>query len=134
MTQHPIHDIDDDVHQRVRLGILASLSGLAKADVRHLKTTLGVTDGNLGRHLQALEEAGLVAQTKTTGNGRPRTWVKITAKGAAGAPRRDPGPPAAPQRSRRSVRPTRPRPRTVLGLRPDLTRRYDPRRRPTSGR
>ena len=81
MTQHPIHDIDDDVHQRVRLGILASLSGLAKADVRHLKLTLGVTDGNLGRHLQALEEAGLVAQTKTTGNGRPRTWVKITAKG-----------------------------------------------------
>ena len=81
MIQHPIHDIDDDVHQRVRLGILASLSGLAKADVKHLKTTLGVTDGNLGRHLQALEEAGLVAQTKTTGNGRPRTWVKITAKG-----------------------------------------------------
>jgi DNA-binding MarR family transcriptional regulator len=81
MTRHPIHDIDDDVHQRVRLGILASLSGLAKADVRHLKLTLGVTDGNLGRHLQALEEAGLVAQTKTTGNGRPRTWVKITAKG-----------------------------------------------------
>jgi DNA-binding MarR family transcriptional regulator len=81
MTQHPIHDIDDDVHQRVRLGILASLSGLAKADVRHLKLTLGVTDGNLGRHLQALEEAGLVAQTKTTGNGRPRTWVRITAKG-----------------------------------------------------
>ena len=81
MTQHPIHDIDDDVHQRVRLGILASLSGLAKADVRHLKLTLGVTDGNLGRHLQALEEAGLVAQTKTTGYGRPRTWVKITAKG-----------------------------------------------------
>lgn len=81
MTQHPIHDIDDDVHQRVRLGILASLSGLAKADVKHLKLTLGVTDGNLGRHLQALEEAGLVAQTKTTGNGRPRTWVKITAKG-----------------------------------------------------
>ena len=81
MTQHPIHDIDDDVHQRVRLGILASLSGLAKADVRHLKLTLGVTDGNLGRHLQALEEAGLVAQSKATGNGRPRTWVKITAKG-----------------------------------------------------
>ena len=81
MSPHPIHDIDDDVHQRVRLGILASLSGLAEADVRHLKTTLGVTDGNLGRHLQALEQAGLVAQSKTTGNGRPRTWVKITAKG-----------------------------------------------------
>ena len=25
MTDHPIHELDDDVHQRVRLGILASL-------------------------------------------------------------------------------------------------------------
>ena len=81
MNGHPIHDLDDDVHQRVRLGILAALHGLAKADVNHLKTTLGLTDGNLGRHLQALEQAGLVSQTRTTGEGRPRTWVKITARG-----------------------------------------------------
>ena len=81
MNRHPIHDLDDDVHQRVRLGILAALHGLARADVNHLKTTLELTDGNLGRHLQALEQAGLVNQTRTTGAGRPRTWVKITAKG-----------------------------------------------------
>jgi len=81
MSGHPIHDIDDDVHQRVRLGILASLHGVAKTDFTRLKTTLGVTDGNLGRHLQALEEAGLISQNKTTGEGRPRTWVKITNKG-----------------------------------------------------
>ncbi|MGI9008488.1 MAG: winged helix-turn-helix domain-containing protein [Streptosporangiaceae bacterium] len=81
MNEHPIHDIDDDVHQRVRLGILASLHGVAKTDFTHLKTTLGVTDGNLGRHLQALEEAGLISQHKSTGGGRPRTWVKITSKG-----------------------------------------------------
>ncbi|MDQ6947409.1 MAG: transcriptional regulator [Actinomycetota bacterium] len=81
MNEHPIHDIDDDVHQRVRLGILASLYGVASADFTHLKTTLGVTDGNLGRHLQALQEAGLISQKKSTGGGRPRTWVKITSKG-----------------------------------------------------
>ena len=81
MTNHPIHDLDDNVHQRVRLGILASLQGMAKADVAHLKTSLGVTDGNLGRHLEALEGAGLVTQRRTSGEGRPRTWVKITAKG-----------------------------------------------------
>lgn len=81
MNQHPIHDLDDDVHQRVRLGILAALHGLAKADVNHLKTTLGLTDGNLGRHLQALEHAGLISQNRINGPGRPRTWVKITSKG-----------------------------------------------------
>jgi predicted ArsR family transcriptional regulator len=81
VSEHPIHDINDDVHQRVRLGILASLHGVAKADFAHLKATLGVTDGNLGRHLQALQDTGLISQNKTTSGGRPRTWVKITSKG-----------------------------------------------------
>ena len=47
--------LDDDVHQRVRLGILALLAGVSRADFAHLKTSLGTTDGNLGRHLQVLE-------------------------------------------------------------------------------
>lgn len=81
MSRHPIHDINDDVHQRVRLGILASLNGLAKADFNHLKTTLELTNGNLGRHLQALEEAGFIVQDRESGAGRPRTWIKITTKG-----------------------------------------------------
>ena len=33
MNQHPIHRLDDDVHQRVRLGILAVLSSVARADL-----------------------------------------------------------------------------------------------------
>jgi len=81
VTQHPIHDLDDDVHQRVRLGILASLQAAVEVDVTALKTNLGVTDGNLGRHLQALQEAGLITQRRATGSGRRRTWVKITIKG-----------------------------------------------------
>lgn len=81
MNRHPIHDIDDDVHQRVRLGLLASLHGVAKADFTHLKTTLSLTDGNLGRHLQALEAAGFVTTTKIDADGRPRTWIRITARG-----------------------------------------------------
>lgn len=45
MTEHPIHELDDDVHQRVRLGILAALTGLARADFAHLKRELALTDG-----------------------------------------------------------------------------------------
>ena len=81
MPDHPIHRLDDDVHQRVRLGILASLDGLAKTDFNHLKTTLELTDGNLGRHLETLEAAGLVSAVKSLDRGRPRTWIKITSKG-----------------------------------------------------
>jgi DNA-binding MarR family transcriptional regulator len=81
MTSHAIHRLDDEVHQRVRLGILAVLSGVAKADFAHLKTTLELTDGNLGQHLQVLERSGLVSIDKDDADGRPRSWVKITRKG-----------------------------------------------------
>ena len=82
MTEHPIHRLDDDVHQRVRLGILASLTGVTQVDFAHLKSTLGLTDGNLGRHLQVLEESGLIKVTKMFDTRRPRTWLKITRKGS----------------------------------------------------
>ncbi|MCW2543318.1 MAG: transcriptional regulator, MarR/EmrR family [Frankiales bacterium] len=81
MTEHPIHDLDDDVHQRVRLGILAALTGLTRADFPHLKRELALTDGNLGRHLEVLSEAGFVKLTREATDGRPRTWVAITASG-----------------------------------------------------
>lgn len=81
MTDHPIHDLDDDVHQRVRLGILAALSGLTRADFAHLKRELGLTDGNLGRHLEVLTAAGFVKLTRDATGNRPRTWVAITSSG-----------------------------------------------------
>jgi DNA-binding MarR family transcriptional regulator len=81
VTEHPIHDLDDDVHQRVRLGILAALTGLTRADFAHLKRELALTDGNLGRHLEVLSEAGFVKLTREATEGRPRTWVAITANG-----------------------------------------------------
>jgi DNA-binding MarR family transcriptional regulator len=81
MSDHPIHRLDDDVHQRVRLGILTVLTGVARADFGMLKTELHLTDGNLGRHLETLAAAGLVKLDKTTEHNRPRTWVKITHRG-----------------------------------------------------
>lgn len=81
MTEHPIHDLDDDVHQRVRLGILAALIGVTRADFAYLKRELALTDGNLGRHLEVLGEAGFVKLTRETTGSRPRTWVSITASG-----------------------------------------------------
>jgi DNA-binding MarR family transcriptional regulator len=82
MPEHPIHRLDDDVHQRVRLGILAHLSGVARADFTLLRRELHLTDGNLGKHLETLEGAGLVKLEKTAATGdRARTWVKITHRG-----------------------------------------------------
>lgn len=81
MSTHPIHQIDDAVHQRVRLGILAECAGAARVDFTYLRTTLQLTDGNLGRHLETLVQAGLVTIERDDGPTRPRSWIKITRKG-----------------------------------------------------
>jgi len=78
---YPTSRLDDDVHQRVRLGILALLSGVDRADFNQLKKALDTTDGNLGRHLQVLERSRLIELRKDTSQARPRTWASITRAG-----------------------------------------------------
>lgn len=80
---HPSQRLDDTVHQRVRLGILAVLAEADQADFAFLKDALSLTDGNLSRHLQVLEEAGYVRVDKTFEGRRPRTWISATKAGRA---------------------------------------------------
>ena len=74
--------LDRVMHEKARLGVLSSLiahpKGLAFAD---LKALCGLTDGNLSRHLQVLQEAGLVEISKSFENNRPQTTVKMTKSG-----------------------------------------------------
>jgi DNA-binding MarR family transcriptional regulator len=78
---HPVAGIDDVVHQRARLGILAILTEVAEADVSALKAELGLTDGNLGRHLQVLADAGFVTLDRAIVGTRARTRVRATKAG-----------------------------------------------------
>ena len=80
---HPAQRLDDTVHQRVRLGILAVLSEASRADFGFLRDTLDLTDGNLSRHIAVLEQAGLVAVEKGFEGKRTRTWVQATKAGRA---------------------------------------------------
>ena len=70
------------IHEKARLGILASLAthskGLAFSDLKQL---CALTDGNLNRHLQVLEEAGLVEIRKESGDRRPQTICRLTVGG-----------------------------------------------------
>jgi len=74
--------LDRVIHERARLGVLTSLAahpkGLAFADLKRL---CGLTDGNLSRHLQVLQEAQLVEVTKGYERNRPQTLCKITRVG-----------------------------------------------------
>ncbi len=78
---HPSQRLDEVIHQRVRLGILTVLSEAAYADFGYLKETLGLTDGNLSRHLSVLEDAGYVKITKGYQGKRPHTAVSATKSG-----------------------------------------------------
>ncbi|WP_208026074.1 winged helix-turn-helix domain-containing protein [Amycolatopsis acidicola] len=79
--QHPALELDETTHQRVRLGILAVLSETTECAFPVLREQLGLTDGNLSRHLRVLEDAGLVEARKTFEDRRPRTWLRLTKQG-----------------------------------------------------
>ena len=74
--------LDRVIHEKARLSVLTSLvahpKGLVFGD---LKQMCGLTDGNLSRHLQVLQEARLVAIEKGYEHNRPQTVVRITPEG-----------------------------------------------------
>ena len=74
--------LDRTMHEKARLGIMTSLAtrpdGLLFSDLKEL---CALTDGNLSRHLQTLEEAGLVEVWKGFQNRRPQTLCRLSSKG-----------------------------------------------------
>ena len=70
------------IHERSRLSILSSLAvhgeGLLFNDLKALCT---LTDGNLSRQLQFLQEEGLVEVWKGFKNRRPQTLCRLTPEG-----------------------------------------------------
>lgn len=76
--------LDDIIHQPVRLRIMAALTSLdarEQVDFSFLKEKLGLTDGNLGAHLRALEDAGYIVVEKTFVARRPKTTLAASAAG-----------------------------------------------------
>jgi DNA-binding transcriptional ArsR family regulator len=74
--------LDRVMHEKARLGVLSSLvahpKGLSFGDLKQL---CGLTDGNLSRHLQVLQEAGLVEINKSFEGNRPQTTCRLTKAG-----------------------------------------------------
>jgi DNA-binding HxlR family transcriptional regulator len=74
--------LDRVIHERARLSVLTSPithpNGLGFVELKRL---CALTDGNLARHLQVLEEDGMVRITKEGGAGRAQTTARITGSG-----------------------------------------------------
>ena len=78
-----IERLDDVIHGRLRLGVMAYLSTAERADFNTLKTKLAATDGNLSVHLRKLEEAGYIRIDKRFAGKKPLTEAVLTEAGRA---------------------------------------------------
>ncbi|MDA9598943.1 transcriptional regulator [bacterium] len=76
-----IDDIDEIIHGRLRLGIMAYLSAVNPASFPELLAKTGSSNGNLSTHLSKLEAAGYINQEKGYQGRRPQTLVHFTAAG-----------------------------------------------------
>lgn len=79
---HALEEVDDSLHQKARLGVMATLAATGEASFHQLREALRLTDGNLSAHLSTLERKGYVHIEKSFVGKRPHTSVRATEAGA----------------------------------------------------
>jgi len=78
----PVDSLERVFHEPNRLAILSTLCASDEPmSFTLLRDSCGLTDGNLNRHLKALEDAGVIRVKKTFVDRKPRTTVSITNRG-----------------------------------------------------
>jgi DNA-binding MarR family transcriptional regulator len=73
--------LDQVIHDRTRLAILAALAASETLSFTDLRTITGTTDGNLSVHARRLEDAGYLLYEKTFADRTPRTEYRLSAAG-----------------------------------------------------
>jgi DNA-binding MarR family transcriptional regulator len=83
MARFEIGKIDDLIHGRLRLGVMAYLAESEVASFNELKAVLQVTQGNLSIQLRKLEDAGYITIDKSFLGRKPLTRARLTPAGRA---------------------------------------------------
>jgi DNA-binding HxlR family transcriptional regulator len=73
--------LDQVIHERLRLGIVSALAVNETLSFGDLKRVLNTTDGNLSVHARKLEDAGYVSCNKFFQGRTPRTEYSLTTVG-----------------------------------------------------
>jgi DNA-binding transcriptional ArsR family regulator len=81
MTDFDYHQLDDIIHSRIRLAVMAFLVGIDEAEFTALRDAVNATDGNLSIHLKKLEDASYITVTKEFIKRKPVTRYRLSAKG-----------------------------------------------------
>lgn len=81
MAQYDLDRIDDLIHGRLRLGIMALLVNEETATFSELKDALNASQGNLSVQIRKLEEGGHIEVDKRIVDRKPLTTVRLTKAG-----------------------------------------------------
>jgi DNA-binding HxlR family transcriptional regulator len=73
--------VDQLIHERIRLGIVSALAVNDWLTFKELKTFLQTTDGNLSIHARKLEQAGYIVCRKSFDKRMPKTEYQLTPMG-----------------------------------------------------
>ena len=74
-------ELDNLIHERIRLGIVSALAANESLTFSELKDLLKTTDGNVSVHTRRLEEAEYITCTKSFQGRVPKTEYRLTAAG-----------------------------------------------------
>lgn len=74
-------DLDQLIHERMRLGIISALAVNERLSFTDLKALLRTTDGNLSVHARRLEEGEYISCTKFFEGRMPKTEYRLTDTG-----------------------------------------------------
>lgn len=74
---------DEVIHAPNRLQICAMLAPVEALEFAAVRTSLGVSDSVLSKHVKVLAEADYVRTDKTPHASRTRTWLALTDTGRA---------------------------------------------------
>ncbi len=81
MNEFDYQQLDEIIHSRIRLAVMAVLISVDEAEFTFLKEKVKTTDGNLSVHLKKLEDAGYIAVNKSFQNRKPVSRYLLTQKG-----------------------------------------------------
>ena len=81
MSDFDYQQLDDIIHSRIRLAVIAVLVTVDEAEFVFLKDKVNATDGNLSTHLKKLEESGYVAVSKSFEKRKPVSRYMLTHEG-----------------------------------------------------
>lgn len=78
MSRFDTTDLDEIIHGRLRLGVMAYLSTAGSARFADIKAKVAASDGNLSAQLSKLEEAGYLRIEKRFEGKKPLTIAHLT--------------------------------------------------------